>query len=171
VDNPTNTPAGHIGGTRWNFNRVTALALAAIAAALLAAVPYQIAAQRTAFGRSLTGLNPALFPRLVLGAMLALAIAYFFLSPRLNEPNLLRRVPPRGFVDVAATVLCLLAYTIALPELGFVVSGATLMVVLALFYGNRSHLLTIATAVLVPTAIYFGFTRLLRVSLPEFPFF
>ena len=171
MDDPGNAPAGSAGGTRWNFNRVTALALAAIAAALLAAVPYQVAEQRTAFGRSLSGVDPALFPRLVLGAMLALAIAYFFLSPRLHEPNLFRRVAPRAFVDVAITFLCLLGYAVALPELGFVVSGAVLMVVLTLLYGNRNHFLTVATAVLAPTAIYFGFTRLLRVSLPEFPFF
>jgi hypothetical protein len=171
VDNPGSTPAGRAGGARWNFNRVTALALAAIAAALLAAVPYQVAEQRTAFGRSLTGLDPALFPRLVLGAMLALAVGYFFLSPRLREPNLFRRVAPRGFVDVAVTIVCLLAYALALPELGFVASGAVLMVVLALFYGNRNHFLTVAIAVAAPTAIYLGFTRLLRVSLPEFPFF
>lgn len=171
MDDPGNAPAGSARGTKWNFNRVTALALTAIAAALLVAVPYQVAKPRTAFGRSLTGLDPALFPRLVLGAMLALAIGYFFLSPRLHEPDLFRRVAPRGFVDVAVTLLCLLAYAVALPELGFVVSGAVLMVVLALFYGNRNHLLTVAVAVLAPTAIYFAFTRLLRVSLPEFPFF
>lgn len=171
MESPGNAPAGEAGGSKWNFNRVTALVLAAIAAALLAAVPSQIAEPRTVFGRSLTGLDPALFPRLVLGAMLALAVAYFFLSPRLHEPNLFRRVPPRGFADVAVTIGCLLAYAVALPELGFVASGAVLMVVLALFYGNRNHLLTVATGLAVPTAIYFGFTRLLRVSLPEFPFF
>lgn len=69
------------------------------------------------------------------------------------------------------TLVCLLAYAFALPRLGFVASGTVLIAVLGLFFGNRNHLQTAAVALLVPAVIYFGLTRLMRVSLPEFPFF
>ena len=155
----------------WNFNRVTALLLAATAAALLAAVPYQVAKPLRLFGRSLTGLDPALFPRLVLGAMLLVALRYFAISPRLDERSLFQGVDRAAYFRVAVTVACLAGYALALPAIGYVASGIVLMLVLTVFYGNRDHRLTVAVSVLVPFAIYLGTTRLLQVSLPEFPFF
>jgi putative tricarboxylic transport membrane protein len=155
----------------WNFNHTAALVLAVVAAVLLASVSSQVAPPRMLFGRRLAALDPALYPRLVFGAMLLLALWYFVLSFRLREGNLLARVGAGGFVNVGVTVLCLLAYAFALPRLGFVASGAALIAALGLFFGNRNYLQTAAVALLVPAAIYFGLTWLMRVPLPEFPFF
>jgi hypothetical protein len=155
----------------WSFNHTAALALAGVAALLLASVGAQVAPPRMLLGRRLAALDPALYPRLVFGAMLALALWYFVLSFRLREENLLRQVGAGAFVNVGVTAACLLAYAFALPRLGFVASGAALIAVLSVFFGNRNHFLTAAVAVLLPAAIYFGLTRLMRVSLPEFPFF
>jgi putative tricarboxylic transport membrane protein len=157
--------------TRWNFNHVTALAIAAIAAVLLLAVPYQVAKPERLFGRALSALNPTLFPRIVLGALLFVAILYLVASVRLHELNLFRTVDARGYFNVAVTIACLVAYGFALPAFGFVVSGIALMLVLTVFYGNRNHFLTVAVSVLVPLGIYYGATHLLQVSLPEFPYF
>jgi len=162
------------GGTRWskwNFNHVTALVLALLATALLLAVPYQVAKPQRLFGRALTALDPALYPRLVFGALLAIAVGYFVLSGRLRELNLFRTVDRRGYFNVGVTTVCLVTYAFALPKLGFIVSGIALTAVLTVFYGNRNHFLTVAVSVLAPLAIYYGATRLLLVSLPEFPFF
>jgi len=167
--------AAHDSRGRWwtklSFNHVTALVIAVVAAALLVAVPYQVAKPERLFGRALTGLNPALFPRLVLGALLILAIWQFLISARFHETNLFRTVDARGYFNVGVTIACILAYAFALPVLGFVASGIALTFVLTVFYGNRNHYLTVAVSVLVPVAIYYGATRLLLVSLPEFPFF
>lgn len=157
--------------SRWNFNHVTALAVMALAAALLLAVPYQVAKPERLFGRALTALNPALYPRLVFGALLVFAIGYFLVSGRLRELNQFRTIDAHGYFNVGVTIVCLAAYALALPKLGFVVSGIALTFVLAVFYGNRNHYLTVAVSVLAPLAIYYGATRLLLVSLPEFPFF
>lgn len=155
----------------WNFNHTTALVLLVLAGVLLASVASQVAPPRMLLGRRLAALDPALYPRLVFGAMLVLALWYFAISLRLREKNLLGEVGGKGFLNVGVTLACLLAYAFALPRLGFVASGAVLIAVLGVFFGNRNHLLTVAVAVLVPAAIYFGLTRLMRVSLPEFPFF
>jgi hypothetical protein len=162
------------GGTRWskwNFNHVTALVLTLLAAALLLAVPYQVAKPQRLFGRALTALDPALYPRLVFGALLIIAVGYFVISGQLRELNLFRTVDKRGYFNVGVTIVCLVAYAFALPKLGFIVSGIALTAVLTVFYGNRNHFLTVAVSVLAPLAIYYGATRLLLVSLPEFPFF
>lgn len=155
----------------WNFNHTTAVVLLVLAGLLLASVASQIAPPRMLLGRRLAALDPALYPRLVFGAMLLLALWYFIVGSRLREENLLKRVGAEGVVNVGVTLLCLLAYAFALPRLGFVASGAVLIAVLSLFFGDRGRLQTGAVAVLVPAAIYFGLTRLMRVSLPEFPFF
>lgn len=157
--------------SRWNFNHVSALAVGVTALALLYAVPYQVDRPSRLFGRALSGLNPALFPRLVLGALLLVSIGYLFISFRLRELNLFKTVDARGFLNIAVTLTCVLAFAVALPLVGFVASGSTLIVVLTVFYGNRDRLLIVTAGSLVPLAIYFGFTRLLHVSLPEFPFF
>lgn len=168
-ESPHHSPAGQ--SRWWNFNHISALAVAGIALALLYAVPYQIGKPARLFGRALSGLNPALFPRLVLGALFLVSVGYLLVSFRLRETNLFAAVEARGYFNIAMTLVCVLAFAFVLPQLGYVVSGAALIVVLTVFYGNRDHLLTAIAGTLVPAAIYFGFTRLLHVSLPEFPFF
>ena len=155
----------------WNFNHILALVFAAIASGLLIAVPYQIDKPARLFGRALSGLNPALFPRLVLGALLFVSLSYFVSSWRLHERNRFSTVEAWGYLNIAVTLVCVLAFASALPELGYMVCGVALIAVLTVYYGNRNHLLTVISATMVPAAIYFGFTRLLHVSLPEFPFF
>lgn len=167
---PAAAPEGASRAWTWNFNHATAFVLILLAVALLAAVPYQVAEPQRLFGRALTALDPALYPRLVFGILLAVAIGYLVVSARLREPNLFRTVDGRGYFNVGVTLACLLAYAFALPRLGFVVSGMAVTLVLTIFYGNRNHLLTAAVGVLAPLAIYYGATRLLGVSLPELPF-
>jgi len=157
--------------SRWNFNHVAAVVLTALAVALLLSVPYQVAKPERLFGRALSALNPALYPRSVLGMLLLIAIGYFVVSFRLRELNLFRTVDVRGYLGVAVTTVCVVAYALVLPKLGFVASGIALTAILTVFYGNRNHLLTVAVSVLTPLAIYYGATRLLLVSLPEFPYF
>jgi len=163
--------AGGSRWSKWNFNHVAALAIAALAAALLAAVPFQVAKPQKLFGRALSALDPTLYPRLVLGALLVIAIVYFVVSSRLRELNLFRAIDVQGYFNVGVSLVCVVAYAFALPILGFVVSGIVLTFVLTVFYGNRNHYLTVAVSVLAPVAIYYGATRLLLVSLPEFPYF
>lgn len=157
--------------SRWNFNHVAAVVLVALAVALLLSVPYQVAKPERLFGRALSALNPALYPRIVLGMLLLIAVGYFVISFRLHELNLFRTVDARGYLGVAVTTVCVVTYALALPKLGFVVSGILLTAILTVFYGNRNHFLTVAVSVLAPLAIYYGATRLLLVSLPEFPYF
>jgi hypothetical protein len=42
---------------------------------------------------------------------------------------------------------------------------------LSTYYGNRNVLIGLAVSVGIPIGIYYVFTKLLKVSLPEFPFF
>ena len=155
----------------WNFNHTTALVVIGLAALLLAAVPSQVAAPRTLFGRQLTALDPTLYPRLVLAALLVLGVWYLALARRIRDASLLPEVGWSGFFNIGVTLACLLAYAYFLPRAGFLVSSTVLMLALTLFYGNRNLVLALVIALLVPAAIYYALTRLMLVALPEFPFF
>ncbi|NJN40321.1 MAG: tripartite tricarboxylate transporter TctB family protein [Gammaproteobacteria bacterium] len=159
--------AGSTGSTRWNFNHVAALVLVLLAVALLVAIPYQIAEPERLFGRALSALSPAFYPRLVFGALLVIALAYLAISGRLHELNLFGEIDGHAWLNIGVTLACVVAYAFALPVLGFVPAGIALMLVLTVLYGNRNHYLTVAVSVLAPLLIYYGATRLLLVSLPE----
>lgn len=156
--------------TRWNFNHFAAFAVAVLAAFLYLSIPYQIGKPESLFGRALSALEPTFFPRVVLGTMFVLAVWYLLVAGRLRELNLFRSVDARAYVNIGVTTACIIAYAFALPALGYIPAGITLILALTVFYGNRNHLLTVAVSVLVPLAIYYGATRLLQVSLPETPF-
>jgi len=156
--------------TRWNFNHIAALVVAVVAAFLYLSIPYEVGKPESLFGRALSALKPTFFPRVVLGTLFILAVWYLLVAGRLHELNLFRTVGRRAYFNVGVTIGCIVAYAFLLPTLGYVASGIALTLVLTVFYGNRNHLLTVAVSVLVPVAIYYGATRLLQVSLPEFPF-
>lgn len=79
----------------WSFNHTTALVLLVLAGLLLASVSSQVAPPKMLFGRRLAALDPTLYPRLVFGAMLLLALWYFVVSFRLREGTFSRASAPR----------------------------------------------------------------------------
>ena len=152
-----------------NFNFWTSLGLIAVSLFLLISIPYQIEKPRLILGRSLTGLDPALFPRLTAGCMLLLSIAYLAQSRNLKEENRFRGVELSGYVNVAITVLVLAIYALLLEPIGFVASSALTVAALTTLYGNRNIVLIGLISLGIPLAIYYLCTRFLLVFLPEFP--
>lgn len=152
-----------------NFNFWSALGFTAFSLALLISIPYQIEKPRLLLGRSLTGLDPALFPRVTGVCMLALSIAYLLQSPNLKETNLFRGVALSGYASVALTMLVLVIYALLLEPIGFVASSALTVAALTILYGNRNIYLIGLSSLGIPLAIYYLCTRFLLVFLPEFP--
>lgn len=152
-----------------NFNFWSALGFTAFSLFLLISIPYQIEKPRLLLGRSLTGLDPALFPRIAGVCMLLLSIAFLFQSRNLKETNLFRGVAVSGYASVAITILVLVIYALLLEPIGFVASSALTVAALTILYGNRNIYLIALTSLGVPLGIYYLCTRLLLVFLPEFP--
>jgi putative tricarboxylic transport membrane protein len=65
------------------------------------------------------------------------------------------------------TFLILGAYALLLEPLGFVLSSALIAGALTLYLGNRNIFILFLVIIGIPLAIFFIFTRALRVSLPE----
>ncbi len=154
-----------------NFNTITACFLIVFSAVLLIIIPDQIAKPKLLMGRALMGLKPTLFPYIAGSLLLLLSIWYLVKSFSLDETNLFRQLDRNGALKVSVSIAVFLAYALLMVPLGFVVSTFLAMLVLTTFFGNRNFVIGISISVAVPLIVFFGFTRLLSVSLPEFPFF
>jgi len=157
--------------TAANFNTALALGCIALALFLFAVIPYQIEKPPILFGQSAGVIDPALFPRLVAGALLLVGAWYLRLSFDLAEANGFRALDRLAWTNVGVTVVAFIVYALALRPLGFILSSTLLIAGLALFYGARSWLAVAAVAAGVPVATWYMFTRGLAVVLPELPDF
>lgn len=153
-----------------NFNTALALACIGFSLFLFLVIPYQIETPPILFGQSAGVIDPALFPRLVAGALLLIGLWYLRASFDLDEANGLRALDRRAWLNLAVTVAAFILYAAALRPLGFILSSTILIAALALFYGARNWLAVIGVAAFVPVAAYYLFTRGLAVVLPEAPF-
>ena len=156
---------------RINFNTFAALFFILFSVIFYLLIPSQIPKPRFFMGRALVSLQPTLFPRLTMAGILFLSIWYLIESFHLRERNLFRELGQKKFMRVLVTFLVFVGYVFLFIAVGFVVSSMILVGVLALYYGYRKFIFLIPIIIGIPLAVYFLFTRLLRISLPEFPLF
>ncbi len=152
---------------RINFNTKVAIFLILFSVAFYVLIPYQIAKPKLFMGRALMGMKPTLFPRLTMIGLLGLSVWYFIQSFNLWEKNLFKELDRKSLTRIVVTFLILGAYALLLEPLGFVVSSALTAGALTLYLGNRNIFILFLVIVGIPLAIFFIFTRALRVSLPE----
>ena len=156
---------------RINYNTVTAIFFLILWTIMFFTIPYQIQEPMLFMGRSLMGLKPTLFPQLAILSLIFLSIWYLVISFRIKDKNLFTEVTRQGYFRIIASLVVFFAYALLFEHLGFVLSSVLVAGTLSTFYGNRNILVGIVVSVGVPIGIYFVFTRLLKVSLPEFPLF
>lgn len=156
---------------RMNFNTKVAIFLILFSIVFYILIPYQIAKPKLFMGRALMQMQPTLFPRLTMIGLLGLSVWYFFHSFKLKEENSFRELDRRGLMRIVVTFAIIVAYALLLEPLGFVLSSALVAGALTLHLGNRNIFFLFVVIIIIPLAIFFIFTRALRVSLPELPFF
>ncbi len=156
---------------RINYNTVTALIFIVFWTVMFFMVPYQIQKPKLFLGRSLMGLQPTLFPQLATLGLIGLNIWYLIISFRLQEKNLFKELKKENLFKVIASLVVFIAYALLFEPLGFVFSSFLVVASLSTYYGNRNIIIGLLVSLGVPLGIYFVFTRLLKVSLPEFPLF
>lgn len=152
---------------RINFNTKVAIFLILFSVAFYVLIPYQIAKPKLFMGRALMGMKPTLFPRLTMIGLLGLSVWYFIHSFKLEEKNLFGELDGKSITRIVVTFVILLGYALLLEPLGFVVSSALTAGALTLYLGNRNIFILFLVVIIIPLAIFFIFTRALRVSLPE----
>jgi len=71
-----------------------------------------------------------------------------------------------GWLAPVGVAAALVGFAVALEYAGFVVSAALFIVVVSRILGSRSLIRDVIVAVVLPTAVYLAFTRLLDIFLP-----
>jgi putative tricarboxylic transport membrane protein len=156
---------------RFNFNTYAAIIFILLWTVVFFIIPYQIQKPMLFMGRTLMGLKPTLFPRLATLTLIALSIWFLIISLRIDEKNRFKDVAREGYFRIIVSLVVFVAYALLFEPLGFVVSSMLVAGTLTTFYGNRNILVGILVSLGAPLGIYYVFTRLLKVSLPECPFF
>lgn len=156
---------------RVNYNTVVAMVFLILWTIMFFTIPYQIQKPTLFMGRSLMGLKPTLFPQIAILSLIVLNLWYLAVSFRIKDKSLFTEVTRQGYFRIGVSLVVFCAYALLFEHLGFVLCSALVAGTLSTFYGNRNVLVGILVSVGVPLGIYFVFTRLLKVSLPEFPFF
>ena len=169
------TVKGPRGKLPWkekiNFNVIGALFFLVFSIIFYLLIPYQIAKPKLVMGRALVEMDPTFFPRLTMVLLMGLSVWYLIKSFRLKENNLFRELPVKMYIKTAVSVGVFLAYALLFEHLGFVVSSMLVLCILPYYYGYRNAFFQVLALVAVPVTVYFLLTRVLKVSLPEFPFF
>ena len=137
-------------------NRAAAAAVIAIAAALFAAT-FWFEQMPEGITR---GFGAELFPRLVLGTIIALAIL-LALPRTVAEP--LPRIPPMVWYSGAALV----AFMAVVPVAGMLPSMFLFLLALGYLWGERRHWLLLLNAALLTAIIWAIFVKGFGVQLPK----
>ena len=152
---------------RSNFNTIVAICLIVFSIVAFLLIPYQIEKPKLFMGRSLSNMTPSLFPRLSIVGLFILSVWYLIHSFQLNEKNLFKELEASNYIKGVVTLAVLVAYALLFEPLGFVLSSALVVGFLTIYYGNRNLIIVFIVLAGTPLVVYFVFTHLLKVSLPE----
>jgi hypothetical protein len=137
-------------------NRAAAAAVIAIAAALFAAT-FWFEEMPEGITR---GFGAELFPRMVLGTIIALALL-LALTPASAAP--LPRIPPMMWYSAAT----LLAFMALVRVAGMLPAMFVLLIGLGYLWGERRHWLLVVSAILLMAAVWGVFVKGFGVQLPK----
>jgi len=137
-------------------NRVAAAVVVAVAAALFAAT-FWFEEMPEGITR---GFGAELFPRMVLGTIIALALL-LALTPASDAP--LPRIPPMMWYSAAT----LLAFMALVRVAGMLPAMFALLIGLGYLWGERRHWLLVLSAILLMLAVWGVFVKGFGVQLPK----
>jgi putative tricarboxylic transport membrane protein len=135
--------------------------VAAVGAAAIAIVPFALTFGFEQMPEGITrGFGAEVFPRLVLGTIVALALLLFITSP--SAPAL-ERIPAMVYYTGAA----LLAFMALVPLAGMLAAMFVFLVALGYLWGERRYWLLFLSAAVMTGAIWLVFVRGFGVQLPK----
>jgi len=109
-------------------------------------------------------------PRVVAGLMIlfagTIAIQSFLKLSKGAELEGLEKISTAGFSGIFIYIGIFIAYWLAVPHLGFIVTTPLVMLGVAVLLGGRNWLPLILLSVITPVLIYYGSREFLRVYLP-----
>ena len=121
-------------------------------------------------GGAQSDLGILFLPRVVAGFMIlfagTIAVQSFLKLAQGAEQEDLEKITTDGFSGIFIYVGIFVAYWLAVPHLGFLVTTPLVMISVAILLGGRNWLPMIALSVIIPILIDYGSREFLRVYLP-----
>ncbi len=127
-----------------------------------------VAEPKVLLGRSLTAIEPSLFPSLVLSGLAILSALFLVRTVRRSSKMKAEDSVERPSLRRALLLFAIMiAYALAMKPFGFLISTVLALASVSFLVGNRSPLQIALISIASPVLLYLLATRLLAVSLPE----
>lgn len=126
-----------------------------------------VAAPKALFGRSLSAIEPSLFPKIVLAGI---ALLSGWLLVRQRDAMIrtdITEIDRQGLWRAVMLFAVMLFYALAMKPLGFLISSALALASISIIAGTRSAPMILGLSLIAPVVLYLISTRGLAVSLPE----
>ena len=134
-------------------------------------IPYEVEKPVLIFGQSSSEIDPQIVPTIVALMFLIFGLYTVLYEKDSKISNSWPTVTKNILINISATILCLILYSILFQYLGFVISSVLLILSLGTFMGNVNLKYITVISILFPLFIFFLFVNIMHVFLPEFPFY
>ena len=142
-----------------------------IAIAFFLLVPFQVQKPKLVFGTTFMDMQPSLFPKLAAIGLFITGILSLVQSLSRPMKNPFKDLTPNAILQISLLLMILYIFALIFEPLGYWLSGILISFALSFYLGNRNIFTLLLLSVGIPSTIYFVFTRLLLISLPEGIFF
>ncbi|MEP1209555.1 MAG: tripartite tricarboxylate transporter TctB family protein [Rhizobiaceae bacterium] len=132
-------------------------------------INYLVEPPKLLFGRSLTAIEPSLFPLIVLALLAGLCaiLMWMMRTAGAETADSVEDLSGEEWRRGMAFFAIMICYALTMAPFGFLIASAIAMIAMSLLMGTRSILQIICVSVIGPMLLYLAATRLLAVALPE----
>ena len=134
-------------------------------------IPTEVEKPVLIFGQSSSEIDPQIVPTIIAFMFLIFGIYTVLYEKDSIKLNSWPKVTKSLLINISATILFLILYSILFQYLGFVISSVLLILSLGTFMGNVNLKYITVISILFPLSIFFLFVNVMHVFLPEFPFY
>ena len=134
-------------------------------------IPTEVEKPVLIFGQSSSEIDPQIVPTIIAFMFLIFGLYTVLYEKDSKISNIWPKFTKNSLINISATILILILYSILFQYLGFVISSVLLILSLGTFMGNVNLKYISLISILFPLSIFFIFVNVMHVFLPEFPFY
>ena len=134
-------------------------------------IPTEVEKPVLIFGQSSSEIDPQIVPTIIAFMFLIFGIYTVLYEKDSIKLNSWPKATKNLLINISATILFLILYSILFQYLGFVISSILLILSLGTYMGNVNFKYITVISILFPLSIFFLFVNVMHVFLPEFPFY
>lgn len=110
--------------------------------------------------------GPQMFPYFAAVALAIVGICFIIQALRNSPGKLVADTDETNWMALGLIAFGFIFEILFIKSLGFILASTVLFMAVAMAYGSRRYIRDIAIGLIITSAAYFGFTRLLNLQLP-----